>query len=226
MTGWTDAEIEIVKDGAAKGESAAVIAGRLRGRSRNSVVGVCLRKKIALGGSAGRPSKNGMAAVVMRDKAAAARRAKASSASPYSAEEDALIREHAGKKTAREIAPMLNQRSADSVRGRASILGVSLAGATKRAAAGPRGVRSSFNFDLPASMPKPPRAEREPVVVADVEKVAFMDLRFNHCRFPLWPAGAPFAEMFFCGAPKVSGCPYCAVHREIATTAPRERRAA
>jgi hypothetical protein len=39
------------------------------------------------------------------------------------------------------------------------------------------------------------------------------DLKSRDCR---WPAEAQNGEMLFCGEPTLNGCPYCAVHADIA----------
>ena len=55
----------------------------------------------------------------------------------------------------------------------------------------------------------------------DFPKVTLMELRENHCR---WPIGEPGHESFrFCGAPK-STASYCSCHAQIAYQPTEQRR--
>jgi GcrA cell cycle regulator len=54
--------------------------------------------------------------------------------------------------------------------------------------------------------------------------VTFAELKSGHCR---WPSGDPrsLATFRYCGAPKLAGCPYCALHARVSYNAPPPRRA-
>jgi hypothetical protein len=52
--------------------------------------------------------------------------------------------------------------------------------------------------------------------------ITMEDLKSRDCR---WPAEVQNGEMLFCGELTLNGCPYCAVHADIAYNKPARRAA-
>jgi len=54
--------------------------------------------------------------------------------------------------------------------------------------------------------------------------VHFEQLNSCHCRWPLWPdSGAPFSQLFYCGAQCCGDAPYCQDHINKGTQPMRSR---
>lgn len=75
--------------------------------------------------------------------------------------------------------------------------------------------------------PEPDPLPTEPLAVEPPPPggVAFLDLRFGQCRFPLWRTfdRPPLEQLMFCGAPALPGKSWCAACRDIVTPPSAQR---
>ena len=53
------------------------------------------------------------------------------------------------------------------------------------------------------------------VAVSPFPPKEILDLRDGDCRYPLWRISPEDRERFYCAAPVVEGCSWCATHRKV-----------
>lgn len=123
-------------------------------------------------------------------------------------------------KTAAEIAKELGGVTRNAVIGKAHRLKlsnrVSPIQQNKKPVAAPAPAKQQQNNKPSATAT--PTVKRKPRVEIpiddDRERIPLTDLKAGQCR---WPIGDPRDENFgFCGAPSISGLPYCLEHAQIA----------
>ncbi len=146
-------------------------------------------------------------------------------ARPWTDEEVALLRKLAPIATMPDVAAHLG-RSLSQITRQARKLKVAFGtGAGKRSRASLTTAASSASAKTVA------RADRQRERVAAMPTVApasvgvhLSDLRFSHCRWPMWGEATPRDERLFCGARRTrAGCAYCETHADIASGSARVR---
>lgn len=65
-----------------------------------------------------------------------------------------------------------------------------------------------------------------PAVAAGTNATAFLDVRPNQCRMPLWAGREPIEQKFYCGNPVVPALPWCPTCLVLVSAPPRQHRKA
>jgi GcrA cell cycle regulator len=201
---WTEERIERLKSMWAEGATASQIADELGGVSRNAVIGKAHRL-----GLEQRPSP--VKAVEEKDKAQAAKPARAAAAKPAPSEPEPAASGKAPQAAAASAVPGPDrpQPSAAEMQYRSI---------------GPGGFIRQGPGDQQAPIPPaPPRrlvpAKPSPEVA---DKTGLLDLNDRICKWPLGHPGEP--DFHFCGEPANPGFPYCVAHCGVAYQAQLPRR--